>query len=308
MRVGIDLGGTKISAIALSEAGDVIAHSRVDTPREDPEGTLIAIQGLIDRFNLPPDCPVGVGIPGSISPHTGQMRNANSTWLAGLPLKERLESTLKRPVRLANDADCLALSEAQDGAGAGHRTVFAANLGTGVGAGVVVNGALLYGPNGMAAEWGHIPMPLMPVGPVQSDLGPDAGACYCGKRDCVETYLSGPGLAARHWAETGEQATPRDIAKADTPARAQSMARYKARLGASLGVIVTLFDPDIIVLGGGMSDIQSLYPGLEGLAGEGAFCFDPVTPIVRNKHGADSGVRGAAQLWSLPDNAFGIVR
>lgn len=305
MHVGIDLGGTKISIIAISEQGHQIAYDRRDTPGKDPEAIFATIARMVQGLDLPKAVPIGVGIPGSISPRTGLMRNANSTWLAGIPLKAKLEEVLRRPVRLANDADCLVLSEALDGAGAGKRTVFAAILGTGVGAGAMVNGNLLFGPNGMASEWGHLTMPALPEGPVATHLGPDPGACYCGRRDCIETYLSGPGLVARHWAETGEHVSSHVIAQTDSPQRAQSMARYKARLAAGLGAVVTLLDPDVIVLGGGMSDIPSLYTGLSEMVGKATFCVDPDTPIVRSRYGADSGVRGAARLWSLPNDGFG---
>lgn len=304
MHVGIDLGGTKISAIVLAEDGTVKAYRKVATPRHDPQKTLDVIVALVEFLALPKGQAIGVGIPGSLSPRSGRMRNANSTWLSGLPLQDRLQNILRRPIRTANDADCFAISESFDGAAAGYRTVFAGVLGTGVGAGVIANGRLLIGPNGMAAEWGHVQMPRLPIEPVASHRGPDPGACYCGRRNCIETYLSGPGLVARHWAETGEKASSQDIAKANTPARAQSMARYKDRLASALGIIITLFDPELIVLGGGLSDIDALYPDLDRRAGAAAFCVDPATPIRRSQHGPDSGVRGAARLWSLPESSF----
>lgn len=293
MRIGLDLGGTKTSGILMNQNGGILAHHRVESPRGDYQATLFMLRDLVrhlagDTRGL---IHVGIGIPGSISPATGLVKNANSTWLIGKPLLQDVTQILGRPVRIANDADCFALSEAVDGAGAGYRTVFGVILGTGVGAGIVSNGALLNGPNAIAGEWGHNPLPWATPG---SD---PALPCYCGKSGCIETYLSGPGLA-KHHARTSEEIVPADtIARADSPHRQASLTLYANRLARALSHVINIMDPDAIVLGGGLSGIQSLYKDVPTLWGKHVFSDTVSTPLLCHKHGPDSGVRGAAWLW-----------
>jgi len=304
LRIGIDLGGTKIEAVALDGSLEV-ARARVDTPRGDYAKTLAAIIELIaaleERIPLAgsPIPTVGLGIPGTISTATGLVKNANSMWLIGRPLQRDLEARLGRPIRIAKDANCFAVSEAADGAASGAEVVFGVIAGTGVGGGIVVHGRLVTGADGIAGEWGHNPLPW-----------PDAGdaawpACYCGKHGCIETFLSGPGLTADHERATGVRMTPPEIVAAagrgDTVAD-ETLRRYERRMARALASVINVLDPDVIVLGGGMSNIERLYAHVPRLWGEFVFACGTSLPevntrLLRARHGATSGVRGAAWLW-----------
>jgi fructokinase len=300
MRIGIDLGGTKIEGIALSPGGEEIARRRVTTPR-DYAASLEAVTTLVRELERAPGQPatVGVGIPGAVVPRTGLVKNANSTWLNGRPLGRDLEQRLARPVRLMNDANCFALSEATDGAAAGTHVVFGVILGTGVGGGIVVDGRCLSGANLIAGEWGHNPLPW---------LGPDeqpGPPCYCGKRGCVETWLSGPGFERDHAEHTGRTLASREIVQAAAsgdPGATATLARYHDRLGRALASLVNVLDPDVVVLGGGMSNIVGLQEATFAVLPRYLFAAaagsEPVaTRVVRAAHGDTSGVRGAAWLW-----------
>jgi fructokinase len=299
MRIGIDLGGTKIEAIALDAAGATLARRRIDTPRDDYPGTLGAIAGLVAALETETGRrgTVGVGTPGALSPFTGRMRNANSTWLNGRALHEDLALALGRQVRLANDADCFALSEATDGAAAGARTVFGVIIGTGTGAGVVIDGRLLSGPNAIAGEWGHNPLPWP-----NPDEWPGP-ACYCGKRGCIETFVSGPGLAADFARATGGPMTAADIAtaaEAGDAAAGAALDRHADRLARGLASVINILDPEVIVLGGGLSNLTHLYTAVPMLLGRYLFSDGIATRLVPPRHGDSSGVRGAAWLWPNP--------
>jgi len=275
MRIGIDLGGTKSEIIILGDDGEELLRERVPTPRGDYAATLATIAALVKsaeaKVGAGRTAPIGVGIPGAESRVTGLIKNANSTWLIGQPLRADLEQALQRPVRIANDANCFALSEATDGAAAGAKVVFGVILGTGVGGGIVVNGQVLVGPNAIAGEWGHNRLP-----------GEDTERhCYCGRTNCIETFLSGPALAADGGAE--------DEA---------AMQRYEARLARALSQVINIIDPDVIVLGGGVSNLDRLYDRVPLLWGEWVFSDHVATQLVKNKHGDSSGVRGAAWLWN----------
>ena len=296
MRIGIDLGGTKIEAIALDAGGRECFRHRVKTPRGDYAGTLAAVASLVERAEaVIGSSTVGVGMPGVVSPASGLVKNANSTWLNGRPLTEDLSARLGRPVRLANDANCFALSEATDGAAAGLPVVFGVILGTGVGGGLIVEGRVVTGANAIAGEWGHNPLPW----PAPDEIpGPD---CYCGRQGCIETFLSGPGLARDHAARTGcaldATAIVAAAAAGDAAAR-ETIARYEHRLARGLASVINIFDPHAIVLGGGVSNIAQLYERVPGLWGEFVFSDAVVTRLVRAVHGDSSGVRGAAWLWN----------
>jgi fructokinase len=283
MRIGIDLGGTKIEAIAL-EGSREMARRRVPTPRGDYEATVSAVASLVRQIG---DGTVGVGIPGALSRVSGLVKNANSTWLIGRPLKQDLEHAIGREVRLENDANCFALSEATDGAGAGAEVVFGVILGTGVGGGIVVRGKVLTGPNAIAGEWGHNPLPA----PAPEDL--PLPACYCGRPGCIETYLSGPGLAADHLKLTDERLNAEEV----VARRGEALDRYEARLARALASVINVLDPDVIVLGGGMSNVERLYTEVPRLWSKHVFSDHVATRLARNAHGDSSGVRGAAWLW-----------
>jgi len=295
IRIGVDFGGTKIEAAALDAEGRVQARVRAPSPASYDAG-LDAVRDLIaevERQAGALGASVGIGIPGSPSPADGLIRNANTTRLNGMPLQADLERTLGRPVRLANDANCFALSEASDGAGAGHGVVFGVILGTGCGAGLVVNGQVIAGGNGIAGEWGHTPLPW----PREDELG--GPVCFCGRQGCLELWISGPAFAERHG--DGREAPAIAAAAADgDPAARDSLARYKDRLARGLAVVSDILDPDIIVLGGGMSNVAVLYEGLTEAIGAYAFSDVYTTPVRKAEHGDSSGVRGAAWLWPLP--------
>ena len=300
MRIGIDLGGTKIEAIALSASGEEVARRRVSTPR-DYAASIDAIAALVEELEhgAGRTGSVGVGIPGAVVPRTGLVKNANSVWLNGRPLGRDLEARLGRPVRLMNDANCFALSEATDGAAAGAHVVFGVILGTGVGGGIVVDGRCLSGANLIAGEWGHNPLPW----PTPDEWpGP---ACYCGKRGCVETWLSGPAFERDHAERAGRPlAAPeivRGAARGDHDAAA-TLARYHDRLGRALASLVNVFDPEVVVLGGGMSNVAGLPEAAcaalrSYVFAAGASSEAVATRVVRAAHGDSSGVRGAAWLW-----------
>lgn len=301
MRIGIDLGGSKIEAVALGQGGTELARRRVPTPQGDYEATVRAVAALAAAIEAETGRQgrVGIGTPGAISPATGLIKNANSTCLNGRPLDRDLEKALGRPVRLANDADCFALSEAADGAAAGAKVVFGVILGTGVGGGVVVGGQVLTGPNAIAGEWGHNPLPWS-----QGEERPGP-ACYCGKQGCIETFLSGPGLAADH-ARSGagwERAEVIVAAAGNEPAAEATLRRYERRLARALAHVINLLDPDVIVLGGGLSRIERLYANVPAIWGEYVFSDAVATRLVPPHHGDSSGVRGAAWLW--PEEAAG---
>jgi len=287
MRLGIDLGGTKTEIAAL-DGGREVFRRRVPTPR-DYDGTIAAIRGLVAQSGV--DAPVGIGIPGTETA-AGTIKNANSTWLNGRPLRADLEAALGRKVRLANDANCFALSEATDGAGAGARVVFGVIAGTGVGGGVVVHGKVIGGAHGVGGEWGHIPLPAM----TEAERA-DSRRCYCGKRDCLETWCCGPSLSAELERRTGRKLGMEQIAASDGEEERALMARHADRLARGLATVVNILDPDVIVLGGGLSNIARLYEELPPLVEAYGFTLGGPPRIVKNKHGDSSGVRGAAWLW-----------
>ena len=284
LRIGLDIGGTKIEALALDAAGREVFRERVPSPRGDYAATISAVRSLVSEIG---EGSVGIGIPGALSHLTGLVKNANSTWLIGKPLKQDLEKALGRPVRLENDANCFALSEATDGAGKGKPVVFGVILGTGVGGGIVVNGKVLTGKNAIAGEWGHNPLPL----PGAEDL--PLPPCYCGRSGCIETYLSGPGLARDHEARTGRRLSPEEIVSLGD----QSLERYMERLARALGSVINVLDPDVIVLGGGMSNAGRLYTDVPRLWTRYVFSDHVATRLAPPVHGDSSGVRGAAWLW-----------
>ncbi len=295
LRLGIDLGGTKIAAIVLAPDGRVVWEQRVATPRHDYDATIARIAAVVAEGEAAAGgpCTVGVGMPGAISPATGLVKNANSTWLNGRPLKVDLERLLAREVRLANDANCLAVSEATDGAAAGADVVFAVILGTGTGGGIVVRGQLLTGAHAIAGEWGHNPLPW----PAPDELpGP---ACYCGRFGCLETWLSGPGLAEDYHRRGGERSTSEQIVAhvgAD-PRAAATLRAWTSRLARGFASVINILDPDVIVIGGGLSQVSSLYRDVPAIWSGWVFSDVVTTRLVPAKYGDASGVRGAAWLW-----------
>jgi fructokinase len=284
VRIGIDLGGTKIEALALDAAGREIFRKRIPTPRGDYAATIEAVSSLVHEIG---EGTIGIGIPGALSRVTGLVKNANSTWLIGKPLKQDLEAALKQEVRIENDANCFALSEAIDGAGKDAEVVFGVILGTGVGGGIVVRGKVITGVNAIAGEWGHNPLPL----PNPNDL--PLPPCYCGRAGCIETYLSGPGLSRDHEKMTGLRLAPEAIVSAGE----QSLERYVERLARALASVINVLDPDVIVLGGGMSNVERLYTEVPRHWSRYAFSDRVATRLARPVHGDSSGVRGAAWLW-----------
>lgn len=296
MRIGIDLGGTKIEAIALAADGRELLRHRTASPRDDYRATLNAIVDLVRYVEgqLGQSGSVGVGIPGSISSASGRIRNSNSTWMNGRPIGDDLPPLLGRPVRFENDANCFALSEATDGAAAGASIVFGVIVGTGTGGGIVVNGCVLRGHNEIGGEWGHNPLPA------PRDEERPGHRCYCGRDGCIEQFLSGPALARDYAASGGGVATAAEIdarARAGDARAGECLARYEDRLARALGSIINIIDPDVIVLGGGLSNIATLYAGVPARWNQYVFSDRVTTRLVRAAHGDSSGVRGAAWLW-----------
>jgi len=288
MRIGIDLGGTKIEAVALARDGSERFRQRVATPAGNYDATVRAIADLVGAADAATgvQASVGIGIPGTVSPATGFIKNANSTCLIGKPLDKDIAAAVGRPVRLANDADCFTLSEASDGAAAGALIVFGVILGTGVGGGLVIEGRVVSGPNAITGEWGHNPLPW----PTAAERpGP---ACYCGLTGCIETYLSGPGLMRDHGADWSAER----IATSDEPAARAAMDRYVERLARGLAHVINIIDPHVIVLGGGLSRIGRLYDDVPR-AWRHVFSDTVATRLLPPAHGDSSGVRGAAWLW-----------
>jgi fructokinase len=303
MQIGVDLGGTKIEIAALGDSGAVLIRERVATPRHDYRATVDAICALVQQVEqtLERRGSIGVGIPGALSASTGLIKNASSTWLLGQPLDRDLAAALGRPVRLTNDANCLAISEAADGAAAGMSVVFGVILGTGVGGGIVVGGRPLVGCNAIAGEWGHNPLPWSGAA---ERPGPD---CYCGKQGCIETFLSGPNLARDYRQAGGESLSAKQLverAGQKEPAALDALARYEDRLARALAHVINILDPDAVVLGGGLSNVDRLYQTVPALLPRYVFSDQVATRVLKARHGDSSGVFGAARLWQpdeLPD-------
>lgn len=301
MRIGIDLGGTKIEAIGLNADGKELRRIRIATPKGDYEGTVAAIRNLVHQMEdlTHRTGSVGVGIPGTVVAATGLVKNANSTWLNGRPFAKDLTVALEREVRCANDANCFAVSEATDGAAKGAGVVFGVIVGTGCGGGVVLNGRVHGGPNGLAGEWGHIPLPWASGDELPGPL------CYCGKRGCLEMWISGTGLARDYEHVTGIELRGEEIVAAAELGDAEAMAaldRLEDRMARGFAVIVNILDPDIIVVGGGLSKLDRIYPNVSARLNGLCFGGNTDTPIVRAMYGDSSGVRGAAWLWN-PERA-----
>jgi fructokinase len=296
MRIGIDLGGTKIEALAIDNQGVELARHRIDTPRDDYDATILAMVGLVRRLEeeIGSVGTVGAGIPGSISRITGLVKNSNSTWLNGRPLDKDLTAALGREVRIANDANCLAVSEAIDGAAAGKHVVFGVILGTGCGGGVAIGGRVHEGPNGVAGEWGHNPLPW----PRPEEYpGP---VCYCGKRGCMEMWVSGTGIALDYKTVTGRARTTQEIVsefEAGEQDATSTMERFEDRLARGLAQVINILDPDVIVIGGGVSRVKYFYQELPKKLSAYVFGGEASTPILPAVYGDSSGVRGAAWLW-----------
>lgn len=296
MRIGIDLGGTKIEGVALENGGNIAARQRLATPRGDYDATIRAIVSVVAALEeqIGQQASIGVGMPGTISRATGVVKNANSVWLNGRPFDRDLSAALGREVRLSNDANCFALSEAVDGAARGARVVFGVIVGTGTGGGIVVDGRVIEGRNDIAGEWGHNALPW----PEASELpGP---ACYCGRNGCIETFLSGPGLAADYQRSTGQSVAGEDVvarAAAGDPDALASLSTYEHRMARALASIINVLDPDAIVLGGGLSNLDRLYTAVPALWSRWVFSDRVDTPLLKALHGDTSGVRGAAWLW-----------
>jgi len=295
-RIGVDLGGTKCAGALLGPGGHEVRRTRVKTPRGDYDGTIQAIVDLISQLSdeAPTQPTVGVDMPGIIDPRTRTVKNSNATWIQGRAFQQDLEDSLGRPVRVANDGNCFTIAEARDGAAAGAGVVFGATLGTGCGGGVVVNGVGLTGFNGIAGEWGHSPLPW-------ADKTVRQGRpCFCGRKDCLEQYLSGGGLARTYGDLSGRRIKAKEIpgllADRD-PDALRAMAIYEDRLARALAAVVNILDPDVIVLGGGVSNIECLYEDVPGLIGKYAFSDRIETPDVKAVHGDAGGVRGPAWLW-----------
>ncbi|ECH8834491.1 fructokinase [Salmonella enterica subsp. enterica] len=301
MRIGIDLGGTKMEVIALDDAGEQRFRHRLPTPREDYQQTIETVATLVDMAEQATGQTgsVGIGIPGSLSPYTGVVKNANSTWLNGQPFDSDVSRRLKREVRLANDANCLAVSEAVDGAAAGAQTVFAVIIGTGCGAGVALNGRAHIGGNGTAGEWGHNPLPWMDDDELRYR---EEIPCYCGKQGCIETFISGTGFATDYQRLSGKALKGDEIIRlvdAQDAVAELALSRYELRLAKALSHVVNILDPDVIVLGGGMSNVKRLYKTVPSLMKSFVFGGECETPVRKARHGDSSGVRGAAWLWPL---------
>jgi fructokinase len=295
-RIGIDLGGTKIECILLAPGGREVHRRRVLAPQGIHEQTVMAIQNLVCEADQVAGrvCSVGIGIPGALSKVTGMVKNANSTWLVGKPLKLDLETALRRPVRIDNDANCFAVSEAVDGAGRDADVVFGVILGTGVGAGIAVGGKPLMGANAIAGEWGHNPLPW----PLDEERPGDA--CYCGRLGCIETFLSGPALEKSHLRRFGQTSSAQEIAsraEAGDVAAEETVACYEDRLARALSHVINILDPTVIVLGGGVSNIKRWYKTIPYLWGPYVFSDAVATKLLAPVYGDSSGVRGAAWLW-----------
>lgn len=292
MRIGVDLGGTKIEVAVLEDDGAVVFRERRATPKDDYAGVLERVAALVARAReVGGDVPVGIGIPGSLSPRTGLVRNANSTVLNGRPVDRDLAAALARPVRIENDANCFAIAEAREGAGRDARVVLGLILGTGIGAGIAMDGECLIGRNRIGGEWGHNPLPR----PHDDERpGPD---CYCGRQGCIETWCSGPAIEADHYRRTGRWVALPELAELSDHQARETLSRHTDRLARSLGGVVNVLDPDVIVLGGGLSNLPHLSGDLAEALPEHVFsdCFD--TPIRRNELGDSAGVIGAAWLW-----------
>lgn len=299
-RIGIDLGGSKIEGAAVDAAGATRVRRRLPTPLQDYRGTIEAIIILVKEIEreIGTTAPVGIGIPGAVSPVNGLVKNANSTWLIGRPLHQDIETALGRPIRLANDANCFALSEATDGAGAAADTVFGAILGTGVGGGIAIRRQIQVGANAISGEWGHNPLPW----PTPEEIpGPP---CYCGRSGCLETFLSGPAMSADHRRHTGQNLTAVEISRAadnGEPLCRATLERYMHRLARGLASVINLIDPDVIVLGGGLSGICALYEQVPPVWARYIFSDWLVTRLLPPVHGDSSGVRGAAWLWQVDE-------
>lgn len=296
MRIGVDLGGTKIEALALDEAGSELQRIRVNTPRGDYDGTVDAVASLVRELEttIGSTGTVGVGIPGTVVESTGLVKNANSTWINGRPFREDLSRAMDREVRCANDANCLAVSEATDGSVAGVPVVFAVIMGTGCGGGIALHGRVHAGRNGIAGEWGHMPLPFMNA---KEFPGAD---CYCGHNGCLETWISGTGFESDYERVVGERLHGKDIvanARAGEVKAVAALDRLQDRLARGLAVIADVLDPDAIVIGGGLSNTDELYIGISERISGYAFGGGMHTPVVKAKHGDSSGVRGAAWLW-----------
>ena len=295
MRFGLDLGGTKMEAVLLDDTGEIVWRERRPTPAEDYQAIIETIAALVAQaaIETAQEMTVGIGMPGSLSPKTGLVRNSNTQCLNGQAIKQDLESAMAREVRLANDANCFALSEATDGAGAGAQSVFGVIIGTGCGGGLVFDGKLQNGANGIGGEWGHNPL----AAPTADELpGPP---CYCGRHGCNEVWISGSGFARDHAAVTGEKLTAEQIIASDSVAAKASFERLCDRLARALGAVINLVDPDVIVLGGGLSNINELYTHIPRIWDGYIFSDVIETRLVKNLHGDASGVRGAAWLWPL---------
>lgn len=297
IRIGIDLGGTKTEVIALDIGGEELFRKRVSTIANDYAASIETVVALVNETEnfLKSSGTVGIGTPGAISPRTGLIKNGNSTWLNGKPFKTDLEAALGRPVKMANDANCFALSESIDGSAADGEVVFGVILGTGAGGGIVVSKHILVGPNAIAGEWGHNPLPWPDAEEVP---GP---ACFCGKSGCVETFLSGPGLARDYAQLYDEDKSAHDIAALAVQGNENAgtvMERYERRLAKSLASVINVIDPDIVVLGGGLSNIERLYRNVPKLWLQYIFSDDVLTRLVPPRYGDSSGVRGAAWLWN----------
>ena len=296
IRIGIDLGGTKISAIAIDNNGKALARTRVATPRNDYRGTIAQICDIVTQLEQETKArgSIGIGMPGSLSPASGLVQNANSIWLNGRSFKEDLREKLGRELRFANDANCFALSEAIDGAGKSAASVFGVIIGTGCGGGFVFRGKLVDGPRGIAGEWGHTPLPW----PRDDELpGP---RCWCGREGCIESWVAGPALSADHLAITGQELSAVDIAKAaqqHSRAAMATIARHANRLARGLAVVTNILDPEVIILGGGLSQMSHLYDDIPRLMAPYIFSDDRNVSVLAPKFGDDSGVRGAARLW-----------
>lgn len=296
LRIGVDLGGSKIEALAMDERGTELLRRRIATPRGDYVATVAAVAALVSDLEqqLGGQGTVGVGTPGAIAPANGRIKNANSVCLNGRPLREDLQTALRRAVRIANDADCFALSEASDGAAAGAASVFGVIVGTGTGGGIVLGGELLGGPNAIAGEWGHNPLPWP-----RDDERPGA-RCYCGRQGCIETWLSGPALEREYRQDTGIELTAAAIAQRDRDAEPAAVAvldQYSDRMARSLATVINILDPECIVLGGGVGNIERLYRDVPRCWGRYVFSDRVDTRLLQPKFGDSSGVRGAARLW-----------